>query len=52
MSRSLWAAPVLLSVALALAGCGDMARFQTAAIPAATPIKPNRTVAQTPAAER
>ena len=52
MSRSLWAAPILLSAALALAGCGDMARFQTAAIPAATPVKPNRTVAQTPAAER
>ena len=51
MSRSLWAAPVLLCAALALAGCGDVGRFQTAS-PAATPIKPNRTIAQTPAAER
>ena len=51
MSRSLWAAPVLLCAALVLAACGDMGRFQAAA-PAATPVKPNRTVVQTPAAER
>ena len=52
MGRSLWAVPVLLCAALALAACGDMSRFQTAAAPAANPIKPNRTVAQPPAAER
>jgi predicted Zn-dependent protease len=51
MSRRLWAAPGLLCLALTLAACGDMNRFQTAA-PSAAPAKPNRTVAQTPAAER
>jgi predicted Zn-dependent protease len=36
-----------------LAACGDMARYQTAASPAAPPpAKPNRTIAQTPATER
>jgi predicted Zn-dependent protease len=51
MSGSLWVAPVLLSAALALAACGDMNRFQTAS-PAASVVKPNRSVAQTPATER
>jgi predicted Zn-dependent protease len=51
MSRRLWAAPGLLCLSLALAGCGDMGRFQTAA-PSTTPAKPNRTIAQTPAAEK
>src|SRR5437016_8161561 len=51
MSRRLWAVPGLLCLALALAGCGEMGRFQTAA-PSATPAKPNRTIAQTPASER
>src|ERR1700694_4179206 len=51
MSRRLLAAPILLCVAFALAGCGDAARFQTP-IPAANPLKAVRTVAQTPAAER
>jgi predicted Zn-dependent protease len=51
MSRRLWAAPGLLSLVLTLAACGDMGRFQTAA-PTASPVKPNRTIAQTPAAER
>lgn len=51
ISRRLWAAPILLSAVLMLAACGDMSRFQTAS-PATNPIKPNRTVAQTPAAER
>ena len=51
MSRGLWAAPVLLCAALLLSACGDMGKLQTAA-PAAPPIKPNRTVAQTPASER
>jgi predicted Zn-dependent protease len=51
MSRRLWAAPAVLC--LALAGCGDMGRFQTAAAPPApAAVKPNRTIAQTPAAER
>jgi predicted Zn-dependent protease len=50
-SRRLWAASALLCAAFALAACGDINRFQTAS-PAASPIKPNRTVAQTPAAER
>jgi predicted Zn-dependent protease len=53
MSRRLWAAPVFLCAVLTLAACGDMGRFQTAASPAApSSVKPNRTVAQTPAAER
>ena len=51
MSRRLWAAPGLLCLALALAACGEMGRFQTAA-PSASPAKPNRTIAQTPAAEK
>ncbi len=52
MSRRLWAAPVLLCAALLLAACGDISRFQTAS-PAASPAaKPNRTVAQSPAAEK
>src|SRR3954451_6931696 len=51
MSRSRWGAPALLCAALALAGCGDLGRFEVAS-PAAGPVKPNRTVAQTPAAER
>jgi predicted Zn-dependent protease len=57
-SRGLWAAPVWLCAALALAGCGDLGRFQTAS-PAATtttPGKPARaatsTVAPSPAADR
>jgi predicted Zn-dependent protease len=52
MSRRLWAAPVLLCAALVLAACGDISRFQTAS-PAPSPAaKPNRTVAQSPAAEK
>jgi predicted Zn-dependent protease len=54
VSRRLWAAPVLLCASFALAACGDMGRFQTAAVPS-TPssVKLTRTpVAQTPAAER
>jgi predicted Zn-dependent protease len=49
--RRLWAAPGALWLALALAGCGDMGRFQTAT-PQTTSVKPSRTIAQTPAAER
>jgi predicted Zn-dependent protease len=51
MSRRLWAAPGLLCLSLALAACGDMGRFQLAT-PQATPAKPNRTITQTPAAEK
>ena len=50
-SRRLWAAPGALCLALALAACGDMGRFQTAA-PQPTSVKPTRTIAQTPAAEK
>ena len=52
MTRRLWAASALLCGAFALAACGEMGRFQTAAPAASSPVKPNRTVAQTPAAER
>jgi predicted Zn-dependent protease len=52
MSRQLWAAPVWLCAGLLLASCGDIGRFQTAS-PAPSPAaKPNRTVAQSPAAEK
>jgi predicted Zn-dependent protease len=51
MSRRLLAASSLLCAAVALAACGDITRFQTSS-PTASPSKPNRTVAQTPAAER
>jgi predicted Zn-dependent protease len=53
MSRHLWAGPALLWVAATLAGCGDMGRLQTAVLqPAAPAIKPNRTIATTPASEK
>jgi predicted Zn-dependent protease len=54
MSRRVWAAAALLCAPIALAGCGDMSRFQfsTAVGPPTAPIKPNRTVATTPASER
>ncbi len=53
VSRRLWAAAAVLCLGLMLAACGEMARFQTAALPPAPPpAKPNRTVMQTPAAER
>ncbi|OIQ72564.1 beta-barrel assembly-enhancing protease precursor [mine drainage metagenome] len=52
MSRRLWAAPIVLGAALLLAGCGDITRFQTAASLPAPPAKPNRTVVQSPAAEK
>ena len=51
-SRRFSAAPALLCAVLALAGCGDLGRFQTAS-PAASSGKPSHAViAQTPAAER
>jgi predicted Zn-dependent protease len=54
MSRRIFAAAALLSAPIALAGCGDMSRFQfpTAVAPPTAPAKPNRAVATTPATER
>jgi predicted Zn-dependent protease len=53
LSRHLWVGPALLWVAATLAGCGDMGRLQTAVLqPAAPAIKPNRTIATTPASEK
>jgi predicted Zn-dependent protease len=53
ISRRLWAGPIVLCAALSLAACGDITRFQAAAVPpAAAPAKPNRTVVQSPAAEK
>ena len=49
--RLLAATAVLLCAALALAGCGDVSRFQTAAPHPAKPAKPARMAAPTPAAE-
>jgi len=43
---------VALCASLALAGCGDLGRFQTASGPALAPVKPNKPAAQTPATER
>jgi predicted Zn-dependent protease len=51
----LWAAPIAFGASLMLAGCGDMSRFQTAALssPSATTTKPNRAVVQSsPASEK
>ena len=45
-------AALLLCVAVSLAGCGDLGRFQTASAPGANPIKPNKPATQTPATER
>jgi len=51
--RRLLAAPALLCVAFTLSACGNMARFETASpSAAASPAKPARTVAPTPASER
>jgi len=53
--RRLRAAPAVLCLALgtALAGCGDMGRFHTAATPAAVVMpKPKPAIAQTPATEK
>jgi predicted Zn-dependent protease len=52
MGRRLWAAALLACAVVGLAGCGDMARFQTAVAPSPTPAKPNRAIVPTPAAER
>ncbi len=49
-SRGFIAAAVLC--ALALGGCGDLGRFQTASNPGFAPVKPNKPAAQTPATER
>jgi predicted Zn-dependent protease len=54
MSRRVSLAAALLCAPIALAGCGDMSRFQlsTAVAPPTAPAKPNRTVSTTPASER
>jgi predicted Zn-dependent protease len=54
MSRHVLIAAALLCAPIALAGCGDMSRYQlsTAAVQPPAPAKPNRTVATTPASER
>jgi predicted Zn-dependent protease len=55
MTRRLWVAAACLCATLALAGCGEFGKLQTATPapgPAIAPAKPARTVAQTPAAER
>ena len=51
MARPLWAAPALLCLVAALAGCGDMARYQTATTPIPVP-KPKAAMLPTPATER
>jgi predicted Zn-dependent protease len=45
-------AAVALCAALALGACGDMGRFQSAAVQSHAPLKPNKPAAQTPATER
>src|SRR5579871_5232230 len=53
MSRRLLAVPALLMAAATLTACGDMGRFQTAALPLPAPVvKPNKTVTTTPASEK
>ncbi|HEY2246442.1 MAG TPA: M48 family metalloprotease [Bradyrhizobium sp.] len=54
MCRRVSLAAVLLCAPVALAGCGDMSRFQfsTAVAPPTAPAKPSRAVATTPASER
>jgi predicted Zn-dependent protease len=51
MGRRLWAAAALLCLVSALAGCGDMARYQTTATPIPVP-KPKVAFTATPATER
>jgi predicted Zn-dependent protease len=54
ISGRAFAASVFVSACLVLGACGDMSRFQfqTAAMPPTAPVKPNRTVVQTPATEK
>jgi predicted Zn-dependent protease len=54
MSRHLWAAPVVLCLALFLGACGDMNgdRFQVASPAAPAPIKQKPVLTATPASER
>jgi predicted Zn-dependent protease len=54
MSRRVLAAAVLLCAPIALAGCGDMSRFQfsSAVAPPTAPAKPSRAVQTTAASER
>jgi predicted Zn-dependent protease len=51
MVRRLWAAAAVLCLVSALAGCGDMARYQTVATPIPVP-KPKAAMLPTPATER
>jgi predicted Zn-dependent protease len=51
IGRRLWAATALLCLVAALAGCGDMARYQTATTPIPVP-KPKAAMLPTPATER
>ncbi|MEA2879329.1 MAG: hypothetical protein QOF14_4525 [Hyphomicrobiales bacterium] len=51
ISRPSLVAPVLVGVAVMLAGCGDFSRFETPSA-SSSATKPVRTLAQTPAAER
>ena len=53
MGRRLWAGSAILCIGLALSGCGDMGRLQTASVPVpSSSPKPVRAVLQTPASER
>ncbi len=53
MSHQLWTVPAALLLALSLAGCGEMGRFQVATQAAPTPLpKPKPVVATTPASDR
>lgn len=55
LSRRLWAAPVVLCVALSLTACGDTSRFEAASAAVKPPVSakpPKPAVVQTPAAEK
>jgi predicted Zn-dependent protease len=52
MSRRFWAAPIVVSAALATAACGEITRFQTAGPSTSNPAKPNRAIIQSVASEK
>src|SRR5689334_8981071 len=52
MSRRFWAAPIVVSAALATAACGEITRFQTAGPSTSNPAKPNRAIIQSAASEK
>jgi predicted Zn-dependent protease len=52
MSRRFWAAPIVVSAALATAACGEITRFQTAGPSTSNPAKPNRAIIQGAASEK